>query len=175
MTRLPTARLMQLRDELQRRGQRRSMLFPSAAPNVVEAMSIADEYGALCEVMFLVMVAERKMLNVQRSLLRGALDVISGGRVRTAHMEAMLDSASKRLAEEGLEKRCLRVIEALRDDPVRAETTLVLATAVAAADGVVSPAEQALLDRFMKDLGVDPARLGDVLNELTSAPDSTVG
>jgi tellurite resistance protein len=166
---------MQLRDELQRRGQRRSMVFPSAAPNVVEAMNMVDEYGTLCEVMFLVMVAERKMLNVQRSLLRGALDVISGGRVRTAHMEAMLDSASKRLAEDGLEKRCQRVIEALRDDPVRAETTLVLATAVAAADGVVSPAEQALLDRFMKELGVDPTRLGDVLNELTSAPDSTVG
>ena len=68
MTRLPTARLMQLRDELQRRGQRRSMVFPSAAPNVVEVMSIAEEYGALCEVMFLVMMVERKMLNVQRSL-----------------------------------------------------------------------------------------------------------
>src|SRR4051812_12782519 len=175
MTRLPTARLMQLRDELQRRGQRRSMLFPSAAPSVVEAMSIADEYGALCEVMFLVMMVERKMLNVQRSLLRGALDVISGGRVRTAHMEAMLDSASKRLAEDGLEKRCQRVVEALRDDPVRAETTLVLATAVAAADGKVTPEEQHILDRFIKELGVDPARLGDVLNELTSAPDSTVG
>jgi tellurite resistance protein len=90
-------------------------------------------------------------------------------------MEAMLDSASKRLAEEGLEKRCQRVVESLRDDPVRAETTLVLATAVAAADGKVTPEEQQLLDRFTKELGVDPARLGDVLDELTSAPDSTVG
>jgi tellurite resistance protein len=173
MTRLPNSRLMALRDELQRRGQRRSMVFPSAAPNVVEAMSIAEEYGALCEVMFLVMAVERRMLNVQRSLLRGALDVISGGRVRTAHMEAMLDSASTRLAEDGFEKRCQRVIEALANDPVRAETTLVLATAVAAADGKVTAEEQQLLDRFTKALDVDPARLGDVLTELTSSPDST--
>jgi tellurite resistance protein len=173
MMRLPTASLMRLRDELQRRGQRRSMVFPSAAPNVVEAIGIMEEYGALCEVMFLVMVAERRMLNVQRSLLRGALDVLSSGRVRTAHMEAMLDAASKRLAEDGFEKRCQRVVDSLRDDPVRAETTLVLATAVAAADGEVTPEEQALLDRFVKDMGVDQARLGNVLDELTSSPEST--
>jgi tellurite resistance protein len=173
MTRLPTARLVRLRDELARRGQRRSMVFPSATPNVIEAIGITEEYGALCEVMFLVMMVEGRMLNVQRSLLRGALDVISGGRVRTSHMEAMLDSASKRLAEDGLERRCERVVDALRDDPVRAETTLVLATAVAAADGVVTAGEQKLLDRFVKELDVDPERLGDVLDELTSAPDSS--
>ena len=172
MAQLPNARLISLRDELQRRGQRRSMVFASATPSVIEAISIADEYGALCEAMFLVMAVERRMLNVQRSLLRGALDVISGGRVRTAHMEAMLDAASKRLVEDGFEKRCQRVVEALRDDPARAETTLVLAAAVAAADGKVSPEEQKLLDRLTKDLDVDPKRLGDVLLDLTSTPDS---
>jgi hypothetical protein len=173
MTRLPMTRLRRLRDELARRGQRRSMMFPSAAANIVEAMSITEEYGALCEVMFLVMMVERRMLNVQRSLLRGALDLLSGGRVRTSHMEAMLDSASKRLAEDGFEKCCERIVEALRDEPVRAEMTLVLATAVAAADGVVTAGEQGLIDRFVKDLGFDPTRLGDVLDELTSAPDSS--
>src|SRR5689334_1322673 len=123
--------------------------------------------------MFLVMAVERRMLNVQRSLLRGALDIISSGRVRTAHMEAMLDAAAKRLAEDGFEKRCQRVIESLAGDPVRAETTLVLAAAVAAADGKITAVEQQLLDRFTKGLGIDPSRLGDVLNELTSSPDST--
>jgi tellurite resistance protein len=173
MARLTNDRLVALRDELQRRGQRRSMVFPSAAPDVVEAISIAEEYGSLCEAMFLVMAVERRMLNVQRSLLRGALDIISSGRVRTAHMEAMLDAAAKRLAEDGFEKRCQRVIESLAGDPVRAETTLVLAAAVAAADGKITAVEQQLLDRFTKGLGIDPSRLGDVLNELTSSPDST--
>ena len=173
MPALPTQRLLALRDELRRRGQRRSMVFPSAAPSIVEAVTVVEEYGALCEAMFLVMAVEKRMLNVQRELLRGALDVLSNGHVRSSHMEAMLDAASKRLAEDGFEKRCERVVDALRDDPVRAEMTLVLATAVAAADGVVTAGEQKLIDRFVKELGFDPERLGNVLDELTSAPDSS--
>src|SRR5207249_4814298 len=106
---IPTAKLLALRDELRRRGQRRPMVFPSAAPAVVEAVSVAEEYGAVCEAMFLVMAVEKRMLNVQRELLRGALDVLSNGRVRTSHMEAMLDAASRRLVEDGLDRRCERV------------------------------------------------------------------
>jgi tellurite resistance protein len=171
--RLPTERLIGLRDELQRRGQRRSMVFPTAAPNVVEAIAMVEEYGPLCEAMFLVMAVEKRMLNVQRQLLRGALDILSSGRVRTAHMEAMLDASSRRLVEDGFEKRCQHVVAALREDRIRAEMTLVLATALAAADSKITEAEQALLDRFARDLGVDPSRLASVLDELTSAPDSS--
>jgi tellurite resistance protein len=172
MPKIPTARLLALRDELQRRGQRRSMVFPSAAPSVIEAVTIAEEYGVLCEAMFLVMAVEKRMLNAQRELLRGALDVLSNGRVRTSHMEAMLDAASKRLAEDGMELRCERIISALRDDPVRAETTVVLAGAIAAADGKISDREQDLLDRFADGLGVGQDRLSDILGELTAAPNA---
>lgn len=170
MPELPTARLLELRDELRRRGQRRSTVFPSAEPSVIEAVTVVEEYGALCEAMFLVMAVEKRMLNVQRELLRGALDVLSNGHVRTAHMEAMLDAASKRLAEDGLDVRCQRVIEALSDDPVRAETALVLAGAIAAADGKISPAEHALLDRLVAGLGLEPDRLPQILSELTGTP-----
>src|SRR5262249_55862411 len=124
MPKLPTERLIGLRDELARRGQRRSMVFPSAAPSVIEAANTLEERGTLCEAMCPVMAVEKRMLNGQRQLLRGALDVLSSGRVRTAHMEAMLDAASKRLVEDGFEKRCQRVVEALREDRVRAEMTL---------------------------------------------------
>jgi len=167
MPELPTQRLLALRDELRRRGQRHSMVFPSAAPSVVEAMTVVEEYGPLCEAMFLVMAVEKRMLNVQRELLRGALDVLSNGGVRSSHMEAMLDAASKRLAEDGFEQRCQRVIDALRDDPVRAETVLVLAGAIAAADGKITQAEQSLLDRFVKGLDIEPERLSEILKELT--------
>jgi tellurite resistance protein len=172
MSKVPTARLLALRDELHRRGQRRSMVFPSAAPTVIEAVTVVEEYGALCEAMFLVMAVEKRMLNAQRELLRGALDVLSNGRVRSSHMEAMLDAASKRLAEDGIELRRQRVIAALRDDPVRAETMLVLAGAIAAADGKVSDREQELLDHFVEGLGVGQDRLSEILRELT-APQPT--
>lgn len=144
------------------------MVFPSAAPNVVEIVAVVEEYGALCEAMFLVMAVEKRMLNIQRELLRGALDVLSNGSIRSSHMEAMLDSASKRLAEDGLDVRCQRVIEALHDDPVRAETAIVLAGAIAAADGKITETEQALLDRLREGLEVGQDRLSDILRELTS-------
>jgi tellurite resistance protein len=83
-------------------------------------------------------------------------------------MEAMLDAASKRLAEDGIELRRQRVIAALRDDPVRAETMLVLAGAIAAADGKVSDREQELLDHFVEGLGVGQDRLSEILRELTA-------
>jgi tellurite resistance protein len=168
MSILPTARLLALRDELRRRGQRRSTVFPSAAPSVVEAVTVVEEYGALCEAMFLVMAVEKRMLNVQRELLRGALDVLSNGRVRSSHMESMLDAASRRLVEDGLDHRCRRVIEKLSDDPVRAETTIVLAGAIAAADGKISESEQALLDRFVQGLDIGQDRLSAILRELTA-------
>lgn len=148
------------------------MVFPSAAPSVVEAVTVVEEYGALCEAMFLVMAVEKRMLNVQRELLRGALDVLSNGSVRTSHMEAMLDAASKRLAEDGLEVRCQRVIQALHDDPIRAETALVLAGAIAAADGKITKTEQALLDRLGEGLDVGPDRVSAILRELTQTPNT---
>jgi tellurite resistance protein len=160
-------RLLALRDELQRRGQRRSMLFPTARPDVIETVTIVEEFGALCEVMFLVMVVEGKMLNVQRQLLRGALDLLSSGRVRTAHMEAMLDAASQRMLEDGIEARKTKVADALRDDPIRAETTLILATAVAAApDGKISEAAQALLDQLSVEFDLGEERMSALLREL---------
>jgi tellurite resistance protein len=146
------------------------MVFPSAAPSVIEAVTVVEEYGVLCEAMFLVMAVEKRMLNVQRELLRGALDLLSNGRVRSSHMEAMLDAASRQLAEDGMERRCQHVIAALRDDPVRAETTLVLAGAIAAADGKISESEQGLLDRIVEGLGVGQDRLSEILRELTAAP-----
>lgn len=143
------------------------MVFPSATPSVIEAVSIVEEYGALTEAMFLVMAVERRMLNVQRQLLRGALDVLSNGRVRTAHMEAMLDAASRRLAEDGWEKRCQRVLESLRRDAIHGESTLVLAAAVAAAERKITARERSVLERFARELGVAETRLDEVLHELT--------
>lgn len=173
LSQLPIARLTALREELHRRGQRKSVTLFRAAPDVLETMQIAEEYGALCEALFLVMAAERRVLNVQRELLRGALDVLSDGRVRTSHMEAMLDASAKRLAEDGFEKRCRKVIHDLQDDPVRAEMLIVLATGVAAADGKITGAEKALLDRFAAELGIGEQRLAEVLHELTSAGKET--
>jgi tellurite resistance protein len=161
-------RLKSLRDTLRARGQRPSMIFPKAAPDVVEAMQIVEEYGSLCEVMFLMMAADQRMRNVEREVLRGALDMLSEGRVRTAHMEAMIDAAAKRLAEQGIERRKAHTLEELSADPIRAELTLVLAAAVALSDGEIKPEEHALYDELAEGLGLEPARAEGILRELTT-------
>jgi tellurite resistance protein len=168
MLRLALTALEELREKLQRRGQRPSMILPSANPNIVEAIQIVEEFGHICEAMYLVMAADRRVFNVEREVLRGALDVLSNGRVRTAHMEAMLDASARRAASEGEEKRLRKVIEALRDDPVRAETTVLLAAAVAAADGKIVPEEQAIFSALARGLDIDEDRANQLLGQLTS-------
>jgi len=79
----------------------------------------------------------------------------------------MLDAASRRLAEDGWEKRCQRVLESLRRDAIHGESTLVLAAAVAAAERKITPAERSVLERFARELGVAETRLDEVLHELT--------
>jgi tellurite resistance protein len=166
--RLGRETLEDLRDQLRKRGQRPSIVVngPRTSAELIEAMQIVEEYGPMCEAMYLMMAADERVVNSEREVLRGALDVLSGGRVRTIHMEAMLDAAARRVASEGFDVRLKKVIEQLRDDPARAETTVVLAAAVAAADSTIVPAESAVLDKMFDGLGIDQSRANELLASL---------
>jgi tellurite resistance protein len=166
--RLPRQKLEELRDRLQQSGKRPSMILPVSAPNVIEALHVVEEYGLMCEALYLVMAADRRVLNVEREVMRGALDVLSDGRVRTAHMESMIDAAARRIADQGEAERLNRVIDSLQDDRVRAEATVVLAAAIAAADGVITPEEQAMLDRLADGLGVSQIKADQLLDSIAS-------
>ena len=165
--RLTTSRLEHLRDQLRARGQRPSVVLAGpASQDVIESAQIAEEWGAFCEAMYLMMAADRRVLNVEREVLRGALSVLSGDRVRTRHMESMIDLAARNIARDGAEKRTQKVIDALREDPARAESVVICAAAIAAADARVAPEEQALLDRLVKGLNVSQERADEILKEL---------
>lgn len=90
-------------------------------------------------------------------------------------MEAMLDAAAKRLAEDGFEKRCQKVIRELGDDPVRAETWIVLCSRSRGRRRQGYGCGKSLLDRFAAELGVGESRLNEVLNDLTSGKDMPAG
>jgi tellurite resistance protein len=169
MFKLPVEELEQLRDRLQVRGQRPSMVIPESSRDVAEAIAVVEEYGGMCEAMYLMMAADRRVRNVEREVLRGALDILSEGRVRTAHMEAMLDASCRRVAEHGEDECLKRITEALGRDSVRAEITVILAAAVAAADGEVCPEEHALLGRLAAALHLDETRARRVLEKLSIA------
>jgi tellurite resistance protein len=159
-------KLKVLRERLKKLGQRPSMQFPSASPVVIEAIELVERYGAMCEAMYLMMAADGRVLNVEREVLRGALDVLSEGAVRTAHMEAMLDASARASAVQGTERRIEEVIGALQGEPVRAELVVLLCAAVALADGTVDPKEERLFQRFADGLGLGEQRALALLGQL---------
>ena len=164
---LTRERLEHLRDQLRSRGQRQSIVTgPKTSADLIEAMQIVEEYGPICEAMYLMMSADQRVVNAEREVLKGALDVLSAGRIRTMHMEAMLDSAARKCAAEGRDVRLKKVIEQLRDDTARAEVSVVLAAAVAAADARIVPEESAMLDAMFKGLGIDAKRANELLENL---------
>lgn len=165
---LTSDNLEKLRDRLKSRGERPSMVLPGpkASVELLEAVAVVQEYGSLVEAMFLVMFADRKVKNVERDVLRGALRVLSSDRVRSTHLESMLDVAARNVAEQGYDARLAAVIEGLRGNEARAEITWVLGNAVAAADGAIVPAEEHVLDALAEGLGLDVARCHRIAEEL---------
>jgi tellurite resistance protein len=172
LRKLTVERLTGLRDRLQQLGSRNSMRFPSASLDIVEVMTTLENYGSMCEAMYLMMAADGRVLNVEREVLRGALEIIGNGQVRTAHMEAMLDAAARASAKEGTERRLEAVIEGLRDDPIKSEMAVVLCAAIAAADDKVTEDEHALFERLASGLGITEQAANRLLNDLAKSPRS---
>ncbi|MEN9578884.1 MAG: hypothetical protein RJA70_1893 [Pseudomonadota bacterium] len=133
----------------------------------MEAVSSVERYGVFCEAMYLMMAADGKVLNVEREVLRGALEILSEDQVRTVHMEAMLEAAGRASATQGPALRLRAVIEALLQEPrVKAELAVVLCAAVAIADGVVSDGEKALFEQLRTGLGISDERADQLIGEL---------
>jgi len=165
---LSNSTIGRLRDQLQARGQRPSIVTPDAnmTPDAVELMNILAEYGPLCEAMYLMMSADGKIGNDEREVLKGALRNLSGDSIRTAHMEAMLDAAGKHAAEQGREARMQEVVNALHEDRARAEVAFVLAAAIAFADNAIADEENETLNTFAEGLGIDEARANQLLDDV---------
>jgi tellurite resistance protein len=170
MLTLTREKLDPLRDALGRRGARLSMVAPAAATSqeLVDALRLVEEWGAFVEAMYLMMAVDRRVMNVERDVLRGALLLLSDERVRTRHMEAMLDAAMRRVMAEGPEKRLAAVIESLKGDPARAESAVVVAAAIAAADLRVVPEEHVLLSELARGMGIDEARTEKLLVDMAA-------
>ena len=163
---LSNSTLARLRDQLRSMGQRPSIVAPNAnmTPESLEMMQILGEYGPLCEAMYLMMSADGKVTNDEREVLKGALRNLSGDSLRSAHIEAMLDAASRNVADHGREKRMAEVVAALHEDKVRAEVAFVLAAAIAFADNAIADEENDTLNALAEGLGIDESRANELLD-----------
>ncbi len=164
---LSNSTLQRLRDQLRERGQRPSITLHGAlAPELAEGLTIVAEYGALTEAMYLMMSADGQVTNDEREVLRGALCALSGDTIRSAHIESLLDSAAKQMAEHGREQRMAEVVAQLRDDPARSEVAFVLAAAIAFADNAIADEENETLNNLAEGLGIDEARATALLDSV---------
>ena len=165
---LSNSTLVRLRDQLQARGQRPSIVAspPDASPEAVEMLNIVAEYGPLCEAMYLMMTADGKIGNEEREVLKGALRNLSGDTIRSAHIESMLDAAGKRVVDEGREVRLKAVVASLHEDKARAEVAFVLAAAIAFADNAIADEENETLNELAEGLGIDEGRANELLDDV---------
>jgi len=153
--RLSAEKLQSLSERLRERGAPASVARPSIAD--AEASMLVEEYGPLCEVMFLAMSADGRVEQAETDVLRGALRELDD-RIRTHHFKAMLELAEQKLAAEGQSARLSAIGRAFEEDPVRGEVGYVLASAVAYADDEVSMDESSFLNDLADALGIDDAR-----------------
>lgn len=165
MIKLKPETITALRDRLRDRGAPASVARPDINIADAESTLLLEEYGPLCEVMFLMMGADGSVEQSERDVIRGALRELDD-RIRTAHFGAMLRSAESALAEHGQIARVQAIAGALRDDPVRGEVAFVLAAAVAFADDRIAPDENAFLNDLADALGIDDARSEDLMRLL---------
>ncbi len=165
---LSNSTLARLRDQLQARGQRPSMVTPEAGmnPEAVEMLNIVAEYGPLCEAMYLMMTADGKIGNEEREVLKGALRNLSGDTIRTAHIESMLEDAAKRVSSEGRQTRLKEVVTHLHEDKARGEVAFVLAAAIAFADNAIADEENETLNDLAEGLGIDEGRANELLDDV---------
>ncbi len=166
---LSNSTIARLRDQLRAQGQRPSVALPNTAklsPEAAELVSVTAEYGPISEAMYLMMSADGKITNDERDVLKGALRNLSGDTVRTVHIEAMLDEAAKRVAEQGRDARLKDVIETLHEDRARAEVAFVLAAAIAFADNAIADEENETLNMFAEGLGIDESRANELLDSV---------
>ncbi|HSO36048.1 MAG TPA: TerB family tellurite resistance protein [Labilithrix sp.] len=165
---LSNSTLVRLRDQLQARGQRPSLVAPEAGmtPDAVEELNIVAEYGPLCEAMYLMMSADGSVGNEEREVLKGALRNLAGDAIRSTHIENMVAEATKRADAQGREARLKEVVAVLHEDKARAEVAFVLAAAIAFADNAIADEENETLNDLAEGLGIDEARANELLDDV---------
>ena len=165
---LSNSTVARLRDQLQARGQRPSLVAPEAnlTADAVEMLNIVAEYGPLCEAMYLMMSADGTVgtRSARSSRARSATSRATPSAARKS--SRCSTTAGKRVAEEGRDARMKEVVASLHEDKARAEVAFVLAAAIAFADNAIADEENETLNELAEGLGIDEARANELLDDV---------
>jgi len=156
------SRIERLRNKLLRQGKPSVVPPPFPAPSGEPQPSASVLYGRLrpiAEAMYLVMTADSHVGEQERDALRGALRLLTEGRLSSAALEAMLAEFRHGLERDGREVRLDSIASELYGDRDDVELALMLVAAAAVADGRKGDAELETITSLAERLSVPPERL----------------
>jgi tellurite resistance protein len=170
--RIETATIRRLRDALLQSGRRTDVLSP-AFETLARAGILSDNervalarVDPMVETLFLVMAADGKVHEDERTAIRGAVRGLTGDLIHEGTIKVMLETYERTLASEGREARLRRVGETLRNHPSDAEGAFALAAAVALADDTVDDEERSLVKQIAEWFGITDLRAQTILNQV---------
>jgi tellurite resistance protein len=170
--RIETATIRRLRDALLQSGRRTDVLSP-AFETLARAGILSDNervalarVDPMVETLFLVMAADGKVHEDERTAIRGAVRGLTGDLLHEGTIKVMLETYERTLASEGREARLRRVGETLRNHPSDAEGAFALAAAVALADDTVDDEERSLVKQIAEWFGITDLRAQAILNQV---------
>lgn len=168
---LDSETLARLRDDLLRRGQRTSLPSPAPAepgapaPLSADVAAVMQRVGPLCEVLYLLMVADDESDVRERDVLRGAIRALTDGALRTSAIDVMLARFQAGLRAHGRDGRLVQVTAQLSADREDAEAAFMLAAVMVIADDAHAAEEEELLSEIRELLGISRARAKLLLGE----------
>lgn len=168
MIQLRDKTLARIRDELLEVGQPPSVHFMKAAAEDDPFAGDPDakaRFEALFEVMCLMVMADGKVTDSERDVLRGAVRGLTQHAVRTHHIEKLFEQCGE-LAKQGLEARLAAVAPTLKEDPALVDAAFSLAAALAFADSEIEDSENEVINALAEALELDGDRATELLNML---------
>ena len=168
--RLDSARLVELRDQLRMRGSRASISpgsLPESGPSGLPSAAVRAivlRVSPICEVLYLLSVADGREDTSELELLRGAVRALTDGALPTHEIDGMLAFYAAQLRERTRAERLEQVAALLSADRNDAEAAYMLAAAMVIADGEQESAEHAMLSELRDMLGIAQARARDLLD-----------
>ena len=162
---IDTRLMHRLRDQLLERGA------PSVAGGSPSSPASAAPYelaslariAPLAELLFLMLTADADVDEREVLAVRGAVRTLTEGLLSAASVDGLVEGFAAALEREGLEARIADVTARLAADREDAEVGLMLAAAVALADGRVDDRERELFDEVASQLGVSQRRVDELL------------
>jgi len=171
--RIETATIRRLRDALMKSGERASAVESPAYETLARAGVLTDDEQAavarvapLAETMFLMMTADGKITDAERTAILGAIRGLTDGLLHDGTVKVLLEGFARFLSTDGRETRLRVIADQLASRPSEAENALALAAAVALADDEVADEERKLVAQLAEWFGIKPERARIILAQV---------